>query len=148
LNRTGSCCAPRTTQRTRPVQTETAAGNGQGRTSATDQELPYSFSRPRSAMQRQSGKSCSGVSNLWSRGDPFLDPLGPRPAFGRPRSPPKNCDSGRQSRHQWAQIEMGHGGQGLVHGWVIGRSHGQEPRRSEWTRMNHVSRIWMFAGTG
>ncbi len=37
------------------------------------------------------------MSNPRSREDPFLDPPGPLPVFGRPRSPEKDCDSGRQS---------------------------------------------------
>ncbi len=147
-----TCCArgpPSGRDPYKVLQTETTAGTGPGRTLATDPEFPHSFSRPRSARQRRSGKSSRGGCPTSGRGRTlFLDPPGPRPAFGRPRSPERDCESGRQSRHWWAQIEMGHGRPGLVHGWLFRQSHGPEPRRSEWTRMNHISRIGMFAGTG
>ena len=67
---------------------------------ATDSELPIFLFRPPSARQRRREKSGTGPSNPRPREEPFLDPPGPRPAFGRPGSPERDCGPGRQSLNQ------------------------------------------------
>ncbi len=86
------------------------------------------FHEPAPQGSSAAGRAATGPTR--GRGRTLFFTQGPRLAFGRPRSHERDCESGRPSRHRWAQIEMGHGGPGLVHGWLFRR----RPRRSEWTR--------------
>jgi hypothetical protein len=62
--------------------------------------FPTSLFRPPSARQRRREKSGTGPCNPRSREEPFLDPPGPRPAFGRPGSPERDCGPGCQNRNR------------------------------------------------
>ncbi len=96
---------------------------------ATDPEFPTFLFRPPSARQLRREKSGNGPSNPRSREEPFLDPPDPRPAFGRPGSPEKDCGPGCQSRNRpelsmpRTQVPR------FVHGSGLLGNHGARPRR-------------------
>jgi hypothetical protein len=115
-------------------------GTGPWLTFATDSELPTFLFRPPSARQRRRKKSDTGSSNPRSREEPFLDPPGPCPAFGRPGSPERDCGPGCQSRHR-RELSMPRTQCSALRARLgsSGKSRAQAQARR--TRMSHSSRI-------
>ena len=114
---------------------------------ATDSELPIFLFRPPSARQRRREKSGTGPSNPWSREELYLDPPGPRPAFGRPGSPERDCGPGRQSRNR-AELSTPQIPCSAPHARP-GSSLGIKGQaRTRQTRMTHFNRIQSSDGLG
>ncbi len=108
------------------MQTETTAGIRLWRILATDPEFLFTIPLRKAAAQQE--ERPRGVQPVVARG-PFLGPTGPAARVRAPKIPEGDCagESGHQSRHWWAQIELGHGGPGLVHGWLFRWGLGPEP---------------------
>jgi hypothetical protein len=114
---------------------------------ATDSELPIFLFRPPSARQRRREKSGTGPSNPRPREEPFLDPPGPRPAFGRPGSPERDCGPGCQS---WNRPELSTPRTrcSALHARLGSSWESRAQAQARRTRMSHSGRIQPPAGLG
>ena len=129
LQGTRPVSTPGITHQRRPAQTETLAGTDHGSRLPLTRIAPTFLFRPPSARQRRREKSGTGPSNPWSREEPFLDPPGPRPAFGRPGSPERDCGPGCQSRNRLELSTPRTQVPRFVHGSGLLGNHGARPRR-------------------
>ena len=94
---------PGTPHRRRPAQTETLAGTDHGSCLPLTRSYPFSFS-DLPPQGSGAGRRAELGRPTHGRGrNHFLDPPGPRPAFGRPGSPERDCGPGCQS---WNRPEL------------------------------------------
>jgi hypothetical protein len=138
---------PGISRRRRPAQTETLAGTDHGSCLPSTRIVPTFLFRPPSARQRRREKSGTGPSNPRPREEPFLDPPGPRPAFGRPGSPERDCGPGCQS---WNRPELSTPRTrcSALHARLGSSWESRAQAQARRTRMSHFSRIQPPAGLG
>ena len=147
LQGTRPVSTPGISHRRRPAQTETLAGTDHGSCLPLTRILPTFLFRPPSARQRRREKSGTGPSNPRPREEPFLDPPGPRPAFGRPGSPERDCGPGCQS---WNRPELSTPRTrcSALHARLGSSWESRAQAQARRTRMSHSGRIQPPAGLG
>lgn len=138
---------PGISHRRRPAQTETLAGTDHGSCLPLTRSYPFSFSDlpPQGSgagRRAEVGRPTHGRGRIY-----FLDPPGPRPAFGRPGSPERDCGPGRQSRNR-PELSTPRTRCSALHARLGSSWESRAQAQARRTRMSHSGRIQPPAGLG